>query len=172
VPEARLIHITGASGSGTSTLGRAVAAAMDHEFIDADDVFWLPTAPPYMQKRSREGRLALLEPRLQAGQRVVVAGSVVSWGSSIEDAFDLIVYLAVPTDVRLVRLRARELARCGVVDEAFLDWAAQYDEGGLDMRSAALHEQWLSRRACNVLRLDGGRPIQELVIAVLRASVS
>lgn len=45
------IHIFGASGSGTSTLGRAVAARLGYAFLDADDFYWLPTDPPFREKR-------------------------------------------------------------------------------------------------------------------------
>jgi adenylate kinase family enzyme len=45
------IHITGASGSGTSTLGQALAESVGCPWLDADDFFWLPTDPPYTDKR-------------------------------------------------------------------------------------------------------------------------
>ena len=40
------IHILGASGSGTTTLGRALAARLQCPHFDTDDCFWLPTDPP------------------------------------------------------------------------------------------------------------------------------
>jgi adenylate kinase family enzyme len=167
VADLRRIHITGASGSGTSTLGRAAAEALAYEFIDADDIFWLPTTPPYLEKRPAGERLDLLARRLDAPRGLVLSGSIVSWGRSVEDAFDLIVYLVVPTEIRLERLRARESKAHGAVDDAFLQWAARYDGGGLDVRSAALHDKWLSERTCRVLRLDGERPVDELVAEVV-----
>jgi hypothetical protein len=45
--------------------------------------------------------------------------------------------------------------------EAFLEWAGRYDEGGLDVRSRALHEAWLAKLACPVLRVDGTLPLAE-----------
>lgn len=41
------IHITGASGSGTTTLGRALAQALGWRYLDADRYYWLPTSPPF-----------------------------------------------------------------------------------------------------------------------------
>jgi hypothetical protein len=50
----------------------------------------------------------------------------------------------------------------------FIDWASQYDDGTLPGRSRPRHEGWLARIGMPVLRLDGSRPTEELVAAVLR----
>jgi adenylate kinase family enzyme len=51
------ILITGASGAGTTTLGKAVASKMNWSFIDTDDYYWLPTKPQYQEKRDHFSRL-------------------------------------------------------------------------------------------------------------------
>ena len=38
-----VIHIYGASGSGTSTLGRKLSEELGYKFMDTDDYFWFPT---------------------------------------------------------------------------------------------------------------------------------
>lgn len=53
------IHIFGASGSGTSTLGREIAARFDLNFFEADDFYWLPSDPPYQRARDRMARQRL-----------------------------------------------------------------------------------------------------------------
>ena len=35
------IHIIGASGSGTSTLGKALAEVLPHNSLDTDDYYWI-----------------------------------------------------------------------------------------------------------------------------------
>ena len=45
-----VIHIYGASGSGTSTLGRKISEELGYKFMDTDDYFWLPTDPKYTTK--------------------------------------------------------------------------------------------------------------------------
>lgn len=45
------IHILGASGSGTTTLGRALAERLHYIHFDTDAYFWLPTNPPFAAKR-------------------------------------------------------------------------------------------------------------------------
>ena len=45
------IHVMGASGSGTTSLGRALADRLDIAHLDTDDFFWLPTDPPFTTPR-------------------------------------------------------------------------------------------------------------------------
>jgi adenylate kinase family enzyme len=163
------ILVTGASGSGTSTLGRAVAAALHATFVEADDLFWLPTDPPFTVKREATERAALLHDRLLGNPVVVVSGSIYGWGLELEDAFNLVVFLQAPAEVRVARLREREQRMFGRVDEAFIAWAAQYDVGDMPGRSLARHLTWLESRTCPVLRLSGTENVEALRSAVLAA---
>jgi len=171
------VHITGASGAGTTTLGRALAAARGCPHFDADDYYWMPTRPRYRTKRPIEERRALLLQDLAPHAAWVLSGSLVSWGGPLVPLFDLVVYLRVPTEVRLRRLRAREVERYARdPDRAseeferdrdeFLAWAAGYDKGGMDTRSAARHEAWLASLPCPVARIEGEPPVEESVRAV------
>jgi adenylate kinase family enzyme len=148
------IHILGASGSGTTTLGRALAERLQCLHCDTDDYFWLPTDPPYTQRRERTERQRLLVDDLTAQEQWVLSGSLCGWGDGAIPLFELVVFLWVPQNVRMERLRQREHARFGErillggdmyeTSQAFLAWAVSYDEGGLDIRSRQRHDQWLS----------------------------
>jgi len=48
------IHLMGASGSGTTTLGRALAQRLGCPHFDTDHYFWFPTAPPFEKIRPVE----------------------------------------------------------------------------------------------------------------------
>jgi adenylate kinase family enzyme len=159
------ILITGASGAGTTTLGRALAARMGCAFFDADDYYWMPTDPPFQDKRDFASRLQSLLRDL--GQSpAVIAGSIMNWGTELEESLSLVVFLTVPAAVRVARLEERELRRLGRVDPAFLAWAAQYDEGRLDGRSLQRHERWLAQCSCSVLRIDGDTSIRDRLTRV------
>ena len=54
------VLVTGASGSGTTTLGRALSRELEDSFFDVDDYYWVPTEPPYQQQRDSSARLSLL----------------------------------------------------------------------------------------------------------------
>jgi adenylate kinase family enzyme len=166
------IHVFGASGSGTTTLGAEVAAAVGATFLDADTYYWYPTDPPFTRKREPADRVALLERALAGADDWVLSGSFCSWGDAFLERFTLAVFLYLATDVRMARLAARERARYderiepgGDMHEAhraFMAWARSYDRALAPVRSLDLHERWMQRLACPILRLEGSRPVEEL----------
>ncbi|MFM9268868.1 AAA family ATPase [Halomonas elongata] len=145
--------MTGAAGSGTSTLGKLLATRLGAVFQEADDIYWLDTTPPFQEKRSKEKRREMMSETIRDANFLVVAGSVMSWGKDIEDAFDAIVFLTAPARTRLERIKRRDIQQFGAVDPAFLEWAAQYDDGGMEGRSLARHNAWLAERSCPVLAI-------------------
>lgn len=175
------IHIVGASGSGTTTLGAALAQELGVKHFDVDDYYWLPTDPPFSTKRSPEERVRLIQADVEGLYGWVLSGSLVSWGGALVPLFDLVVFLQIPNDVRLERLRARELARYGAdaltpgsphyeQSKAFLEWASAYHAGDFRGRSLPVHLEWLDSLACPVIRLVGNLTTEERVTAVLEAS--
>ncbi len=169
-----IIHIFGASGSGTTTLGRALAADMGLVHMDTDDYFWLPTDPKFTAKRPVDERLALMQADINTAEKgVVMSGSLTGWGDVLIPQFTHVIRLTTPTDVRLERLRQREYAHFGKrIREggdmyenhiAFLDWAAQYDTGDVTMRSKACHDEWMKLLPCPATLLDGAMPLDKLV---------
>ena len=174
----RVIHIFGASGSGTSTLGRALAEKTGFRFMDTDDYYWLPAEPMYTLKRPIPERLALIERDLDDCSDAVLSGSLVGWGDPLIPRFTLAVRLNTPTPVRMERLKQREYARYGrrilpggdlyEQSQAFLAWAAQYDDGLPPLRSRALHDLWQQKLSCPLLILDGTLSLDELAEAVLQ----
>ena len=166
------IHIVGASGSGTSSLAAELAGRYGHRHLDTDDFYWRRTDPPFREKRPPEERLASLRTTFQEAKRWVLSGSLCGWGDPLIPEFEVVVFLLVPTPVRLARLRAREIERYGrqaiapggALHEAhveFLEWAGRYDTGDPEMRSRAMHEAWLAALPCSVVRLEGDLSIVE-----------
>jgi adenylate kinase family enzyme len=176
------IHITGASGSGVTTLGKALSQECGSMHLDIDDYFWLPTDPPYTTKRPRELRLALLnEAFARASDRGwVLSGSILDWGNSLVPLFDLTIFISTPTELRMQRLRAREAVQFGAEaiapggsrhkeHEWFIAYASAYDEEKHEGRSRARHEALLAQLPCPVLRLDGSSTVDELVRQAISA---
>ena len=107
------LHILGASGSGTTTLGRALAERLPCLHFDTDDYFWVPTDPPFTHQRERTERQRLLMDDVTAHNAWVVSGSLCGWGDVAISLFELVVFLWIPHNVRMARLHRREHARFG-----------------------------------------------------------
>lgn len=160
------IHILGASGSGTTTLGAALAERLGAVHLDTDHYLWEPTDPPFQLTRAQEERCTLRAAALDAHPRWTLSGSLCCWGDMFIPRFELVIFLLVPTEIRLTRLRDRERQRYGIealapggamqaTHVAFLNGAAAYEEGDNAMRSRQHHEQWLARLPRPYLRLEG-----------------
>ncbi|MGN6251436.1 MAG: hypothetical protein ACTHNS_06445 [Marmoricola sp.] len=163
------LHVVGASGAGTTTLARAIADHWSVPHADADDYFWVPTDPPYAEKRSEPDRVALMRALFVARPAWVLSGSMLGWGAEVEAVCDAIVFLTLDPVERLRRLEARERQRYDgrEPDPVFLTWARGYDDPAFEGRSRLAHEGWLAGLPQPVLRLDAGAAPDALRDAVL-----
>lgn len=133
------IHILGASGSGTSTLGSSLSKFLPHIHLDTDDYFWTTKFTELTQVTERR---KMLERDLSLNENWILSGSVCGWGDNFKSYFDLVIFLYIPKDIRLERLRQREFQRYGndilaggskyEQSEKFLEWASLYDSAGME----------------------------------------
>ena len=107
------IHITGASGSGTTTLGLALAELLGIRHLDTDHFFWIPTDPPFTTQREVGARIAMLRQEALPHAGWVLSGSAMKWGSEFEPLYDLVVFLRIDPVARMERIRRREEERYG-----------------------------------------------------------
>lgn len=157
------IHIFGASGSGTTTIAKNVCDILEYEHFDSDNYFWLPTNDPFTVERSKGECMTLMQSDLSQTPKWILSGSLAGWGDTLISYFDLVVFVYVPQDIRLERLKKREHERYGSKilpggaryedSEKFLEWAAAYDAGTRNGRSLPKHEAWLSKIECPVLKI-------------------
>jgi adenylate kinase family enzyme len=174
------IHIFGASGSGVTTLGRHLSQQLQYPYFDNDEFFWEKSDPPFTIKRPSHLRNDLLIDKLtKSNVNYIVGGSMVSWGDEWLEAFDIAVFLYVPPQVRLDRLKKREYERYGDViynDSKrhqqyldFIDWAASYDDPTSIRRSIGVHLNWMTKLKCELIRIDGVTSVEYRAKLVLAA---
>ncbi|QWU15318.1 Adenylate kinase [Paenibacillus sophorae] len=173
------IHILGASGSGTSTLAKALSEKLGYKHFDTDDYYWIPTDEPFTKVRQIQDRQSLLQKDLTNTPQWILSGSLCGWGDMFVPYFDLVVFIWIPKEIRIKRLIEREQNRYGKEIETngsryqsfkeFIEWAASYDEADVETRSRAMHEQWISELKCPVIRIEGDitSSVQERVSKVL-----
>lgn len=153
------ILIFGASGVGSTTQGKDLSAVLNIPYFDTDDYFW---ETPFTIKRLPERRNNMLKADIDKHESFIIGGSLVSWGDEWTTIFDYAVFLYLPPEIRLERLRKREFERYGGVIytdperkkeyEEFMDWAASYDTD-TPRRSLAVHEAWMKKLTCPILTI-------------------
>ena len=168
------IHILGAAGSGTSTLGVSLSKMLPHASLDTDDYFWISK---YTQHRKVPERIQMLNKYLLLYEKWILSGAVCGWGDKFKPFFDLVIFLWIPQDIRLERLQQRGFERFGNEvlaggskydqSKAFLEWASLYDNAGMEVRSKTLHEHWMAELSCPILRIEGDYSVEDRVNIVL-----
>ncbi|GGL62705.1 hypothetical protein [Wenxinia marina] len=169
------IYVTGASGTGTSTLGAALAEALAVPHVDTDAHYWAPSEVPFTVKAAIPDQLETIAAALGQGGWVW-SGSADGWGDPLIGDATLIVFLTLPGAQRLARLKARERRLYGDriapggdmerVHREFMTWAAGYDDPYFGGRSLHRHRTWLARQAAPVMELSGADPVTALVARV------
>ncbi len=159
------LHVFGASGAGTTTLAAALAERCGWLHLDTDNFYWLPSEPPYRFKREPQQRVEQIRASAAQANDWILSGSLCSWGEALVPLFTHAVFLQLDDAERMQRLTARERQRYGervlpggdmhAQSQAFLEWAAGYQNGDLQTRSLCMHEAWIAQQLrCPLLRLD------------------
>jgi adenylate kinase family enzyme len=168
------IHILGAAGSGTSTLGASLSKVLPHTHLDTDDYFWITK---FTEQRQVPERRQMLKKDLLLYEKWILSGSICGWGDNLKSYLDLVIFLWIPQEIRLARLQQREIQRYGNdvlaggskydQSKTFLEWASLYDNAGMEVRSKTLHEHWMAELSCPILRIEGDYSVEERVNIVL-----
>ena len=115
-------------------------------------------------ERDREECRCIIHNDLQSHNQWILSGSITGWGEMLLPLFDLVVFVYVPQDIRIERLKKRENERYGdrmliggdryQKSLDFIEWAEAYDLGARNGRSLQKHEAWLKKVTCPVIRVD------------------
>ncbi len=169
------LHILGASCSGVTTLGQALTNHLNIPYLDSDEYFWEKTNPPFTTRRSPVLRNQMLLADISQHNSWIIGGSLLKWDLAID--LDLIVFLYIPHEIRMERLKKREFERYGdiiftdpVRNKQYLDfmeWARGYDDNTTNGRTLAAHESWLAEQTCSVLEIRGDYSVEERVRVIL-----
>ncbi len=172
------LHIFGASGSGVTTLGQVLAKKLGLKYFDSDDYFWIRTEPPFTHRRNPNERNQLVTEDISQAENWILGGSIIHWGDNLFPSFDLIIFLYLPNEIRIERLKKRELERYGNIiytDEKrakqfsdFIAWATDYDnDTGLANRTLKAHQTWLTQSQSSILEIIGNPPLDKKMELVL-----
>jgi len=170
------IHIFGASGSGTTTIGKAIAEKLGYAHFDTDNFFWLSTEVPFTEARPIDERLRMMQADLLSADNWVLSGSLNGWGDPLIPLFELVVFVYVPQEERVKRLKIREYERYGneiafggqryEATNEFIEWAEGYD-AGISSRNLLKHEMWMAELKCPLLKIQNDKLDDSIYTAIV-----
>jgi adenylate kinase family enzyme len=165
----RGIIILGANGSGKTTLGRELARMLNFTHFDAEDYYWYKTDMPFTVARSQIERQKMLLSDIEKHGSFVMSGDVSNWGEQFITLFDFVIFLKVPTDIRIERIERREFERFG---DRIQEGGDMYEQHIMFVefaatRSIALLEQWALLYSCPILHVDGTKTPEEIASKII-----
>lgn len=162
------IFICGLNGAGKSTLGRALAADLGYQFMDIEDYYFPKTDPNYLyaSPRTREEVEELLKTDVKMHKNCVLAAVKPDFSDEIQRQFDLAIYVKVPKELRLERVKQRSFNKFGSrmqpggdlyeTEQEFFRWVAERPEN--------LVEKWLENLSIPIIEVDGTKSIEENIV--------
>ena len=159
------ICVCGLNGSGKTTLAHALAEELAFKHMDVEDYYFTSADNPYATARTREEVEDLLLADIRQNPRFVFSAVNGNMTDEINGHYDLIIYLEVPLDIRMKRIRQRAVDKFG---DKVLPGGAMYEQeekffAYAEKRKPDAIEGWLKTVPCRVIRLDGTQPVQENV---------
>lgn len=166
------LQIIGASGTGKSTLAQYISQKEQIPWIDTDIYLWQDER--FAHNRPLAKRIALYERVRERYTDFVVSGSTYSWLPTGFQDRDCLIFLSLDEELRLERLRTREIARNGtdnmtfdeegLLTNDFLEWCQTYWTETDPKQAGTYVEQkeQMERSISPVMSLDSSRSVEEL----------
>ncbi len=153
------IIICGLNGAGKSTLGRVLAGRLHYKFRDIENYYFPKTDDKYEYsvQRTEEEVAALLLNDLEENDDVVLASVRGNYSEQIEKLFNLAVYIDIPKEIRMARVRKRSYDKFG---NRMLPGGDLYESEErffkmVEARSDDHAKGWLKDLTCPVISIDG-----------------
>lgn len=159
------IIICGLNGAGKSTLGRALAKERGYYFIDVEDLYFPKDDPhyAYASQRTRQEVEIRLASEIHAHGDFVFASVHGDYGESVRSALRCCVYISIPREIRLQRVKNRSYQKFG---SRMLPGGDLYEReekffAFVGSRTEDPVEKWLETLSCPAIKIDGTKPVEE-----------
>ncbi|MBH0156156.1 AAA family ATPase [Fictibacillus sp. 5RED26] len=173
------VQIIGGSGTGKSTLAKYISEKEDIKWIDTDNYLWKDDS--FLENNPIEKRVEMYQRDMFSNDSYIASGSVFMWCPEGFNNRHLLVFLSLDEEVRMQRLRNREIERNsqiwldenGEYTNDFLEWCKTYwseeDKKMAGTYGEQSYQMTISKSP--VLKLNGSQPLDELY-AEIRRTVS
>lgn len=165
------IIVCGGNGAGKSTLGKALAQALSLPFLDIEDYYFPKTDPRYLYavQRSAGEAISLLQRDVEQTDSFVLAAVKADYSPGISGRFTCAVFVDVPKETRMQRVRQRSYGKFG---DRMLPGGDLYSREQrffelVESRTEDPIHNWLAGISIPVLTVDGCRPPQENVQTII-----
>lgn len=170
------VQIIGGSGTGKSTLAKYISVKESIKWIDTDHYLWKDDS--FSENNPIEKRIEMYQRDIKSNNSYIVSGSIYMWCPEGFSNRDLLVFLSVDEEVRMKRLRNREIERNsqmslddnGEYTNDFLEWCKTYwlEEEKSKAGTYAEQSYQMTISKSPVLKLDSSRPLDELYAEIIR----
>lgn len=165
------IIICGGNGAGKSSLGKALSEKTGWAFMDIEDYYFPKSNPnyPYEVQRTEGEVVNLLYEDLCKNDNFIFAA--VRGNHSLKTAamFTCAIYVSVPKEIRMKRVRERSYAKFG---DRVLQGGDLYEKeeaffNVVKKRTDKTVTDWLETLDIPIIKVDGTVPIDENINALL-----
>lgn len=166
------IMVCGLNGTGKSTLGKALAEKLHFHFTDNEDLYFSKSDPDYVyaSPRTKEEVRPLLLQEIKAHENFVFASVKGDYEDDVYSFFQYVVFIYVPRDIRLQRVKNRSFQKFGnrmlpggdlfEQEEKFFRLVSSRPENTV--------EEWIKALRCPVIRIDGTKPVEDNIKIIVR----
>ncbi len=166
------ILICGLNGCGKSTVGRALSNEIGFHFIDNENLYFtkINANEPYINSKSRDEVEKLLMDQVYKHGNFIFTAVKGDYGEEIVPLYKYIVHIEVPKEIRLQRVRNRSFQKFG---DRMLAGGELYEQEEsffrmIESRPEDYVENWLQTLNCPVIKVDGTKPVEEIVELIVR----
>lgn len=165
------IMICGLNGTGKSTMGKALAKRLHFHFIDSEELYFPKTDPIYIYTapRTREEVKKLLFNEIKTHPNFIFSSVKGDYGEAIYPFFQYAVFIDVPKDIRIERVKNRSFQKFGY---RMLPGGDLYEQEQrffdlVESRAEDTVEKWIQSLNCPIIRIDGTKPIEENINLII-----
>lgn len=165
------IIICGGNGAGKSTLGKALADKLNYKFMDIEDYYFPKSESdyPYAAARTRTEVSSLLLEDMKKYPNFILASVKGDYGEEVISLFTYAIWISVPKNIRLERVRGRSFQKFGnrILPDGDL---YEKEKNFFDMvqnRSEQDVENWLKSTCIPMIQVDGTNTVPQNIEIII-----
>ncbi len=157
------IVVFGANGSGKTTVGRELARTLHFKHMDVEDYYFEEAEIPYSRPCSKDEVIGRMLDDIEKCSSFVLSAVTGDFGEAITSMYEFAIFLSVPLDTRIERVKRRAEEQYGKrvwVGGDMYEQECKFAEF-VETRNLSVIDDWAKTLTCPVVRLDGTKAISE-----------